>query len=144
MIRKIYASELPHRAIAVYLYLSDRANKEGICYPSIKTISRELNFSVSTVKRAIEDLVVSGYIEKKQRWRENGGRSSLLFKIVKQAPRGNWTTTLNHGIGQNDPSSEVETLRDMTEKKIYVLYVIKIKQQRMKQKVDKLEQYGLI
>lgn len=82
MIRKIYVSGLPHRAIAVYLYLSDRANKEGTCYPSIKTISKELNFSVSTVKRAIEDLVVSGFVEKKQRWRENGGRSSLMFKIL--------------------------------------------------------------
>lgn len=82
MIRKIYVSGLPHRAIAVYLYLSDRANKEGTCYPSIKTISKELNFSVSTVKRAIADLESSGFISKKQRWRENGGRSSLMFKII--------------------------------------------------------------
>lgn len=82
MIRKIYVSGLPHRAIVVYLYLSDRANKEGTCYPSIKTNSKELNFSVSTVKRAIEDLVASGYVEKKQRWRENGGRSSLMYRIV--------------------------------------------------------------
>ena len=82
MLRKIYTSELPSRAISVYLYLSDRANKEGTCYPAIKTIAKELNLSVSTVKRAIADLEKSGFISKKQRLRENGGRSSLMFKIV--------------------------------------------------------------
>ena len=54
--RKIYEAELPHRAVAVYLYLQDRANAEGTCYPAIGTIARELNLSVSTVKRAISDL----------------------------------------------------------------------------------------
>lgn len=81
--RTIYKSGLPHRDIAVYLYLRDRANKEGTCYPAIGTIARELNLSVSTVKRAIDDLERDGYIQKEQRWRENGGRSSLLFKIIK-------------------------------------------------------------
>lgn len=33
--RKIYESELPHRAVAVYLYLKDRADKEGTCYPAM-------------------------------------------------------------------------------------------------------------
>ena len=54
--KEIYEAELPHRAVAVYLYLKDRANKEGTCYPAIGTIARELHLSVSTVKRAISDL----------------------------------------------------------------------------------------
>lgn len=81
--RKIFTSGLPHRAIAVYLYLRTRADREGTCYPAISTIARELNISVSTVKRAITDLEKDGYIRKKQRWRENGGKSSLLFEIIK-------------------------------------------------------------
>ncbi len=81
--RKIYEADLPHRAIAVYLYLQDRADKEGTCYPAIGTIARELHLSVSTVKRAIHDLEEKGFIHKKQRWRENGGRSSLLFEIIR-------------------------------------------------------------
>lgn len=81
--RKIYEADLPHRAIAVYIYLQNRANKEGFCYPAIGTIARELHLSVSTVKRAVRDLEENGYICKKQRWRENGGRSSLLYKIIK-------------------------------------------------------------
>lgn len=81
--RKIYEAELPHRAVAVYLYLKDRADKEGTCYPAIGTIARELHLSVSTVKRAVNDLEREGFIRKKQRWRENGGRSSLLYEIIK-------------------------------------------------------------
>ena len=54
--KKIYEAELPHRAVAVYLYLKDRANKEDTCYPAIGIIARELRRSVRTVKRAISDL----------------------------------------------------------------------------------------
>lgn len=61
----------------------DRSNREGTCYPAIGTIAGELNLSVSTVKRAITDLEKNGFIRKKQRWRDNGGRSSLLFEIIK-------------------------------------------------------------
>ena len=38
----IYAAELPHRAVAVYMYLRDRSDGEGACWPSIGTIAREL------------------------------------------------------------------------------------------------------
>lgn len=81
--REIYKTNLPHRAIAVYLYLESRVNKDRTCYPAIGTIARELNLSVSTVKRAISDLEKNGFLRKKQRWRENGGRSSLLYEILK-------------------------------------------------------------
>ena len=78
---EIYAKELPHRAKAVYMYLKDRSNKEGQCYPAIGTIARELQLSRRTVERAIDDLVRAGLVTKEQRWRENGGRSSLLFTL---------------------------------------------------------------
>ena len=55
----------------------------AIRYPAIGTIARELHLSVSTVKRAISDLEENGFIRKKQRWRDNGGRSSLLFEIIR-------------------------------------------------------------
>jgi len=32
---------------------------------------------------AISDLEENGFIRKKQRWRDNGGRSILLFEIIK-------------------------------------------------------------
>lgn len=80
---KIYASELPHRAKAVYMYLKDRCNAEGQCYPAIGTIARELNLSRRTVERAIQDLEKAGLLQKEQRWTENGGRSSLLYTLTE-------------------------------------------------------------
>lgn len=78
---EIYSEDLPHRAKAVYMYLKDRSNKDGQCYPAIGTIARELQLSRRTVERAITDLLQAGLLEKEQRWRENGGKSSLLYTI---------------------------------------------------------------
>lgn len=78
---EIYEKELPHRAKAVYMYLKDRSNKEGQCYPAIGTVAKELQLSRRTVERAIDDLIRAGLVTKEQRWRENGGRSSLLFTL---------------------------------------------------------------
>lgn len=75
----VYSSDLPSRAVMVYMYLEDRANTDGQCYPSISTIAGDLKLSRSTVKRAISDLVRAGYLYKEQRWRENGGKSSNLY-----------------------------------------------------------------
>jgi DNA-binding MarR family transcriptional regulator len=77
----IYSSDLPHRARAVYMYLKDRTNKNGICWPSIKTIARELKLSRATVCRALDDLCKAGLLAKENRWRENGGKTSNLYKI---------------------------------------------------------------
>ncbi len=77
----LYRLNLPHRAISVYLYLSARANSAGICWPSIPTIARELKLSESTIHRAINDLRKAKVIQTKQRYRENGGYSSLIFQL---------------------------------------------------------------
>ena len=54
----IYAEEhLSHREKAVYIYLRDRANVSGVCWPGIKTIARELGLSPRTVQRALADLL---------------------------------------------------------------------------------------
>ena len=81
----IYADDrLPNRAKVVYMYLKDRSDKNGQSWPGIKTIARELNVSTSTVKRAVDDLIRFGYMEKETRFRENGGQSSNLYTL-KQA-----------------------------------------------------------
>jgi len=66
------------------MYLRDRCDKDGKCYPAIGTIARELKLSRSTVKRALADLEKSGRIRKEQRWRENGGKSSNLFYLAQR------------------------------------------------------------
>lgn len=78
---ELYRMDLPHRAIAVYIYLADRANKDNVCWPSIPTIAKELKLSESTTRRALGDLRKAGLIQTKQRYRENGGNSSLLYTL---------------------------------------------------------------
>lgn len=56
-------------------------SKDGTCYPAIGTIAKDLKLSRRTVQRAIADLEQSGHLIKEQRWRENGGKSSLLFTV---------------------------------------------------------------
>ena len=80
---KIYRKDLPHRAIAVYCYLYERANENGECWPAIPTISSELKLSQQTVRRAIHDLEKSDCIKTEQRYRTKGGKSSLLFKLLE-------------------------------------------------------------
>ena len=77
----LYRAELPHRAVSVYVYLKDRANTDGECWPAIPTIARELKLSESTVRRALWDLRRGGYLTTEQRYRTKGGKSSLLYKI---------------------------------------------------------------
>ena len=79
---KIYQADLNHRAKAVYMYLKDHADREGKCWPGIRTISADLGLSRSTVKRALDDLCKADLISKEQRWRENGGLTSNLYKVL--------------------------------------------------------------
>ena len=74
-------ADLPARARMVYMYLQDRANKDGSCWPAVKTIARDLKLSRSTVKRALRDLEQTGYLEKQERYRKNGSCTSNLYTL---------------------------------------------------------------
>ncbi len=77
-----YQSNLKNRALQVLLYLIDRANKNQTCFPSVPTIGRELHISISTVKRAMRELVETGYVTKEIRFREgNRGQTSNLYTL---------------------------------------------------------------
>lgn len=81
-LKKLYQSELPSRAIAVYLYLRGRANKEGVCWPAIPTMARELKMSQSTIRRALRDLVQEGFLVIEERQRDSGADSSNQYKLT--------------------------------------------------------------
>lgn len=72
----LYQEDLPPRAKTVYMYLKDRSNHKGECWPAVKTIAKDISLSVSTVKRAIADLIHYGLLIKECRYRENGSYTS--------------------------------------------------------------------
>lgn len=82
MRQKAYQSTLTARALQVLLYLIDRADKAQTCFPAVPTIGRELHISISTVKRAMKELISSGYVSRESRFREkNGGQTSNLYTL---------------------------------------------------------------
>ena len=110
----IYAdTELPSRARAVYMYLRDRSDAEGKCWPGIKTIASDMKLSRSTVKRAVSDLEKAGYLVKAPRYRPNGSSTSNLYWMeLLKSSRGPLTKGISLVVmsfmmqsGQNIPIS---------------------------------------
>lgn len=72
----LYRTELPHRAVAVYIYLADRTNENNECWPAIPTIASDLKLSPSTVR----DLKKAGLLETEQRYRKKAARAVCCFR----------------------------------------------------------------
>ena len=66
----------------ILCYLLMRAGNQDICYPSLNTISKDTDISLSTVKRAIPVLVKNGYIKKINRKKANGSATSNLYQFT--------------------------------------------------------------
>ena len=56
----IYRDEVSSKAVTIYCYLHDRQGKHENCFHSHRTIALDNKCSVSTVKRAIDELVKKG------------------------------------------------------------------------------------
>lgn len=74
--------ELSHRAKTVYMYLHDRSDAAGICWPGIKRIASDLKLSRRTVQRALGDLEQAGLVSRQFRYRPNGSLTSNLYQIA--------------------------------------------------------------
>lgn len=74
--RRIYDLGLSHKAVSVYCYLANRADKYGECFPSVRRIAEDLKVSKTTVFRAFNEL-----LERFPRHHIQGGRRSSLYKI---------------------------------------------------------------
>ena len=86
---RAFSSELRPRARLVLQVLVLHCNKEGECFHSIKTIAAKCGYGISTVKRALDELVEAGYIVKQARFdeRKNGGQTSNLYTLFAEAPQ---------------------------------------------------------
>ena len=78
---KVYKSNLPSRAKQIMFYLINRANTEGTCFPSVKTIASDCGVSERTIQRTMKALLEEGFVIKKNRYRDNGGQSSNLYML---------------------------------------------------------------
>lgn len=86
--QSVFRSNLKPRARLVLQCLVLHGNRDGECFPSIKTIAAECGYGVSTVKRALDELLEAGYIQKEARFdeRKNGGQTSNLYTLCPVRP----------------------------------------------------------
>ncbi len=61
-------------SVAIMARLADFSNDEGVCWPSIATISRQIGAGESTVRTAIAALEKEGWLTRTQR--RNGNRNA--------------------------------------------------------------------
>ena len=78
---RLYYEELSNKAKCVYMYLKDRAGLKGSCYPSLKTIAKDMKLSRSSVQRALRELEKKKYIVKEVQYRDNGSRKSNNYIV---------------------------------------------------------------
>ena len=95
--KNTFGSTLKPRARLVLQCLVYHADKEGTCFPALKTIAVECGYSLSTVKRALRELCEAGYIVKKERFdeRKNGGQTSNLYILA--------------AVSQNEPDADTSS-----------------------------------
>ena len=83
----------PAAKIVLY-WLADHHNSEtGMCFPSLKTLAKECEMDVATVKRHLIHLEDAGLIERNKRHRENGSQTSTQYIL-----------RLFEGLAQNAPT----------------------------------------
>ncbi|MFS3604059.1 helix-turn-helix domain-containing protein [Proteus vulgaris] len=68
--------------LMIMVRLADYSSDEGIAYPSVETISRQIGAGISTIRNACNELERDGWLVKKQRRNGNRNASNLYFLNV--------------------------------------------------------------
>ena len=64
-------------SVAIMARLADFSNDEGVCWPSIETIARQIGAGMSTVRTAIARLEAEGWLTRKARRQGNRNASNV-------------------------------------------------------------------
>ncbi len=68
--------------LMIMVRLADYSSDEGVAYPSVETISRQIGAGISTIRNACNELERDGWLVKKQRRNGNRNASNLYFLNV--------------------------------------------------------------
>lgn len=73
-------------AVMVYALLDRHSDKESECFPSLGRLAQQMDVSDQTVRRAVRDLEKIGAVERFEREREDGGRTSNGYRLTRDPP----------------------------------------------------------
>lgn len=76
--RRIYDLGLSHKAVSVYCYLANRADRNGECFPSVRRIAEDLKISKATVFRAFNELEKNELLERFPSSSRSGGQAKFV------------------------------------------------------------------
>ena len=113
-IKTVFGSDLKPRARLVLQCLIYHADKEGMCFPALKTIAAECGYGLTTVKTALKELCEAGYIRKEARFdeRKNGGQTSNLYTLCEVDVEEATSTDLVESTVVKEPMVFVYTFAD--------------------------------
>ncbi len=80
------ASGMKLSSVAIMARLADFSNDEGVCWPSIETIARQIGAGMSTVRTAIARLEAEGWLTRKARRQGIWGDTVVECVLNKLCP----------------------------------------------------------
>jgi len=103
------ASGMKLSSVAIMARLADFSSDEGVCWPSIETIARQLGAGPSTVRTAIAKLEKDGWLSRTQRRQGNRNASNIyqlnVAKLQAAAlPHLSDSDTSKSDASKSDPS----------------------------------------
>lgn len=77
--------ELSHRAKTVYMYLHDRSDAAGTCWPGVSSGSHQTSsYPAARCSGHWHDLEQAGLVSRQSRYRPNGSLTSNLYQIAAE------------------------------------------------------------
>ncbi|WP_420588220.1 helix-turn-helix domain-containing protein [Bacterioplanoides sp.] len=101
---------------SIAVALANRANNNGVSWPSVKTLSADTGFHISTVKRAIQSLKGSGHLKVDARSRKDGSQTSNRYTLIIES----FTTGVKQAIKKGFVKA-VEMGQQFVESKVRVI-----------------------
>ncbi|MEY0596002.1 helix-turn-helix domain-containing protein [Providencia manganoxydans] len=71
-------------SVAIMARLADFSNDEGVCWPSVPTIARQIGAGESTVRTAIKELEKNGWLSREKRRKGNRNASNIYQLNVEK------------------------------------------------------------
>jgi hypothetical protein len=107
-----WGQKLAPTAKLILMALADAADDQGICWPSVPTVTNKCSVSTRTVRRVMQAIVADGLLQSEPRYRKDGSCSSNRYWLLLEGgdklspPPDRGDSTCGHGC-QGDPDTSV-------------------------------------
>ncbi|EOL0557388.1 helix-turn-helix domain-containing protein [Escherichia coli] len=111
------ASGMKLSSVAIMARLADFSNDEGVCWPSIETIARQIGSGMSTVRTAIARLEAEGWLTRKARRQGNRNASNVYQLNVAKLQAAAFSQLSDSDPSKSDGDPSVKSKHDPSDKK---------------------------